>query len=30
MSYAFVNHVPADESMYRKVRALLPADPRPG
>ena len=30
MTYSFIHDVPADESIYRKVRSLLPADPPKG
>jgi hypothetical protein len=30
MTYAFTYDVPANDEMYGKIRALLPADPPPG
>jgi hypothetical protein len=30
MSYAFIQDVPADEAIYRKVQALLPTEPPAG
>jgi hypothetical protein len=30
MTYAFTFDVPANEEMYGKIRALLPAEPPPG
>lgn len=28
MTYSFIQDVPADEAMYRKIALLLPAEPR--
>jgi hypothetical protein len=30
MTYSFIQDVPADEPMYRKIMALLPSDPPAG
>ena len=30
MTFAFIQDVPADETMYRKIKTLLPVDPPAG
>src|SRR3978361_1263111 len=30
MTYSFIQDVPADEAIYRKIKALLPIDPPAG